>query len=243
MADIKITAYPELAATPDDADILEIVDDVAGTPTSKKITVANLKAAAPGDVTAAANITTNTVVVGDGGAKGVKSATAQVIIPTINLTGGQVAFPATAAPSADANTIDDYEEGTFTTTLVCGTSGTITLNTDHDLLGYTKIGNLVYIQGRIIASAINAPIGSLRLGLPFTGTVSSENSDLYGGSGVSYYDINAIGSGGGLVISQITNNVAYAPIVELTTTIWADDVANHIKATSQLVFGFHFIAA
>lgn len=39
----KITELTELA-TVDDADLLEIVDDVAGTPTSKKITVANLLA-------------------------------------------------------------------------------------------------------------------------------------------------------------------------------------------------------
>lgn len=42
MADIKITGLPELAATADNADELEIVDDVAGTPTSKKITRQNL---------------------------------------------------------------------------------------------------------------------------------------------------------------------------------------------------------
>lgn len=42
MSDQKITALTELAATPDDADILPIVDDVAGTPVTKKITVANL---------------------------------------------------------------------------------------------------------------------------------------------------------------------------------------------------------
>jgi len=41
MADIKITDLSELT-TPADADILEIVDDVAGTPTSKKVTVKNL---------------------------------------------------------------------------------------------------------------------------------------------------------------------------------------------------------
>ena len=45
MADQKITQLTELAETPDDADILAIVDDVAETPITKKITVANLKAA------------------------------------------------------------------------------------------------------------------------------------------------------------------------------------------------------
>lgn len=38
----KITDLTALGAAPDDADLLEIVDDVAGTPVSKKITVANL---------------------------------------------------------------------------------------------------------------------------------------------------------------------------------------------------------
>ena len=42
MADQKITELTELAATPDDADIIAIVDDVAGTPVTKKITIANL---------------------------------------------------------------------------------------------------------------------------------------------------------------------------------------------------------
>lgn len=70
MANIKITGLPELVATPDDADVLEIVDDVVGTPTSKKITIANLKAV---DVTAAANIADEALAVGDGGAKGIKA--------------------------------------------------------------------------------------------------------------------------------------------------------------------------
>ena len=42
MADAKITALVELATTPDNADILAIVDDVAGSPITKKITIANL---------------------------------------------------------------------------------------------------------------------------------------------------------------------------------------------------------
>jgi hypothetical protein len=41
MANVKITGLPALT-TPATADLLEIVDDVAGTPTSKKITIADL---------------------------------------------------------------------------------------------------------------------------------------------------------------------------------------------------------
>ncbi len=42
MADQKITEFTELDATPDDADIVAIVDDVAGTPVTKKIKISNL---------------------------------------------------------------------------------------------------------------------------------------------------------------------------------------------------------
>lgn len=41
-ADSKVTALPELDATPDGADLVYIIDDVVGTATSKKITIANL---------------------------------------------------------------------------------------------------------------------------------------------------------------------------------------------------------
>lgn len=48
MVDTKISALTELAATPDGADLLAIIDDPAGTPVSKKITVTNLLAAGGG---------------------------------------------------------------------------------------------------------------------------------------------------------------------------------------------------
>jgi hypothetical protein len=44
MANVKITELTALTSVVD-ADVLEIVDDVAGTPTSKKVTVANLAGA------------------------------------------------------------------------------------------------------------------------------------------------------------------------------------------------------
>lgn len=42
MADQKITELTELAATPDSGDLVAVVDDPAGAPATKKITVANL---------------------------------------------------------------------------------------------------------------------------------------------------------------------------------------------------------
>jgi hypothetical protein len=52
-----------------------------------------------------------------------------------------ITFPATQVASADANTLDDYEEGTWTPTVLNGGVG-ITVTT----ASYTKIGRLVYLQ-------------------------------------------------------------------------------------------------
>jgi hypothetical protein len=58
-----------------------------------------------------------------------------------------IAFPATQAASSNANTLDDYEEGTFNPT-ISGWTGTYTTQFGH----YTKIGNLVYCFGCIITN-------------------------------------------------------------------------------------------
>ena len=59
-----------------------------------------------------------------------------------------ITFPATQSASSDANTLDDYEEGTWTPTATGFTSsGTITLTGS-----YTKIGRVVRISGSMNAS-------------------------------------------------------------------------------------------
>ena len=55
MADKKLTELTAMTA-PDGADIIHIVDDVAGTPTNKKITLSTLFDNIPTDVTATANV-------------------------------------------------------------------------------------------------------------------------------------------------------------------------------------------
>lgn len=60
----------------------------------------------------------------------------------INLRGGQLKFPATANPSSDVNTLDDYREGTFTPSIVGSSSpgaGTYSIQVGR----YTKIGNSI----------------------------------------------------------------------------------------------------
>ena len=72
----------------------------------------------------------------------------------------------------------DYEEGTATVAFATG-SGSLTVNTDVNTIAYIKIGNVVYIRGRLRMSSDSSPSGSLHMtGLPFTSRASvGEDAD------------------------------------------------------------------
>ena len=96
---------------------------------------------------------------------------------TPSASGSGITFPATQSASTDANTLDDYEEGTWTAAFA-STGGTITINTSYRTGKYVKVGSKVTVTGIFIVSAISSPTGSLTIsGLPFTsGSADSNNS-------------------------------------------------------------------
>ena len=156
--------------------------------------------------------------------------TGQATIPTINLTGGQIAFPSTQAPSANANTLDDYQEGTFTATITVGT-GTITLKSDVNLLGYIKIGMFVFIHGLVTVDSVSSPSGDMNLaGLPFTTDSLGEDSDQYVGS----LALTSLASDVSNAFIYATQNDTIAYIREGGTTGAGNDLANHFQANSNL---------
>jgi hypothetical protein len=83
----------------------------------------------------------------------------------VDVLQGRIRFPATQNASSDANTLDDYEEGTFTPADASGAALTFAAGTSGR---YTKIGNTVFFNATIIypvtADGSAALIGSL----PFT---------------------------------------------------------------------------
>ena len=86
-------------------------------------------------------------------------------------SGGNIVFPATQVPSSDVNTLDDYEEGTFTPTAQGSTTaGTATYSVQTGQ--YTKVGNRVFYNLRIIYTG-GTGTGNMRVaGLPFTASAS-----------------------------------------------------------------------
>ena len=110
-------------------------------------------------------------------------------------SGMGITFPADQTilgASTDANTLDDYEEGTFTVTFVPNTSGTISLSSDT--ASYTKIGRAVTITGNFVVTSVSSPTGYLKItGLPFGG----------GGSATQFRQAVAI-DGGGMNVTMTT---------------------------------------
>ena len=89
-----------------------------------------------------------------------------------------ITFPATQSASSDANTLDDYEEGTCTLTMTLGISGTITLTSGAggDLAYYTKIGRVVTVTAALAIASVSSPLGEIKInGLPFTVFNSNAN--------------------------------------------------------------------
>jgi len=56
-------------------------------------------------------------------------------------SGAGVTFPSTQSASSDANTLDDYEEGTFSPIIQSDSTGNFTMTTQYGK--YTRVGNLV----------------------------------------------------------------------------------------------------
>lgn len=88
---------------------------------------------------------------------------------------GQLRFPVTQNPSTDPNTLDDYEEGTWTPTLTFTNPGNLSATYTQRYGHYTKIGNLVYVVAYMIIDPFTHTTASGEAtisGLPFTGGVA-----------------------------------------------------------------------
>jgi len=146
-----------------------VYDSVAGTMTTSTTINAT-------DVT----ISDTLDVVGDadfgGGAVTIDGTSGDVVVAdgdltiggTLNANNGQIAFPASQNASADANTLDDYQEGTFDFDITFG-GGSTGITYDDKAGLYVKIGKLVTITGYIKLTSKGTDTGNCLIsGLPFS---------------------------------------------------------------------------
>ena len=81
---------------------------------------------------------------------------------TPSASGSGITFPATQSASSDANTLDDYEEGTWTPSI----GGTATYSGSQNGV-YTKVGRVVNISFDITINVLGTGSTTTLSGLPF----------------------------------------------------------------------------
>jgi len=128
-------------------------------------------------------------------------------------TGVGITFPATQSASTDANTLDDYEEGTWTPSLGGNATGTFTGT-------YVKVGKLVTLRGSISVTLIGTGNTTSFSGVPFSATS--------GGSGSLTVDYN---------VTLATAIVYITAYVANTTVTIASRTGAAVSATTNQIFG------
>jgi hypothetical protein len=115
---------------------------------------------------------------------------------TPSTSGAGITFPATQSASTDANTLDDYEEGTWTPTNAGDATGVISGPTGE----YVKVGRMVYVRGvfQVTTNFSSNAIG----GLPFTFSGATTTSGI---------------SGGCIVFNSGASNLSATPVADATT--------------------------
>lgn len=155
---------------------------------------------------------------------------------TTTANGIGITFPATQSASTNANTLDDYEEGTFTPTVITAT-GTPTY--DYQVAYYTKIGRQVFGGGIIGISNSNSLTGPIRLGgLPFTiaaGLYGYAGGAVSDGSGFTFPVVNGFYS----IYLQASNSNNYFEYVGVGVTA-APVNYNSVGIGSSWYFRFTF---
>jgi hypothetical protein len=131
-------------------------------------------------------------------------------------SGAGITFPAALNASSDVNTLDDYEEGTFTP-VVSYSGSTSGVTYSGERAGYyTKIGNIINVQLVVALTNKGTGSGSVRVSLPF----------------------NCISSRAGLAIGNTqgisANNSSYQAMVEGGTSIVYLRAPSGLGTTTEL---------
>jgi hypothetical protein len=98
---------------------------------------------------------------------------------TPSTSGAGITFPATQSASSDANTLDDYEEGTWTPTLTFS-GGSTGITYTSRTARYTKIGRLVYVFAAVTLSNKGSSSGAANVNnLPFSSITNAVPGEFF----------------------------------------------------------------
>jgi hypothetical protein len=145
---------------------------------------------------------------------------------TTAAAGVGIIFPATQVASANANSLDDYEEGTWTVAFPSGT-GTFTSQSAR----YTKIGRQVFAEWDFTVNTIGTSSASQFSGLPFT-----QGGSISGGT-IAFWSsaANGIIGVGGCYASTTLIYLTGSTTSQTTATDW-NAMGNGTRITGAITY-------
>lgn len=152
---------------------------------------------------------------------------------------GQIVFPGTQNASSNANTLDDYEEGTWTPIIGGGTSQTGQSYT-HQYGRYVKVGKLVTAHFDVLLSNKGTITGAVQLkGLPFSSVAGTSGVDVgtgaigyFAGMATNWTDLSGHVSGGSTAVVMYGVSAAAAA----ATALAAADIGNTTRWSGTVTY-------
>ena len=143
---------------------------------------------------------------------GTVTSTGQVVIS--GAAAGQIVFPAVQNASTNVNTLDDYEEGTWTP-VIGGSGGQSGQAYTHQVGSYIKIGRQVTCWFDVLLSTLGTVTTNVQIsGLP----VASENvTNSHGGGAITFYS--------GMTSAVNAFYISVAPNTSVVAMNWAAGAA------------------
>jgi|688.fasta_scaffold217264_2 hypothetical protein len=162
---------------------------------------------------------------------------------TPSASGAGITFPATQSASSNANTLDDYEEGTFSPTLLTGGTNftSVTYHPDN-AAAYVKIGNCVYVTGVIRTSSITVGSASGNLfigGLPFSASATYLGGGFSGTQASGWTTYNPAAAQ--VTPSGTTAGLFYWSTANGSSTNMPFGNANTALGNNFAFFGYYFV--
>jgi hypothetical protein len=158
--------------------------------------------------------------------------------PTLN----GITFPATQVPSADANTLDDYEEGTWTPVVSADSSVPTGVTYSSRSGFYRKVGQLVTVTLRVVVNNYGTGgSGAFQMsGLPFTCLAIGFNIPCGG----FYMDNPTMPSGRTWAVPQAIGNTANISMIAAGNGASATTMQySQISAGNDISIGLTYFSA
>jgi len=156
---------------------------------------------------------------------------------TAAASGAGITFPATQSASSDANTLDDYEEGTWTPEFQ-NQLGTRVDSATTRMGRYTKIGNRVFFNFWMSGNTLSGASTAVYVTLPVT--VSNSSNQGYGSISVwPFSGFTVTGS----IISRTEVGVALFILQSFNNGSSGDITSSNFSGNLNFMAMGHYIAA